>query len=86
MNFLQELLEKYQVRKTNAQKEAFLSWAQAQCKGMGYAARVEENKGSKLCRNLVAGDIEMPRWFSLPITIPAQKCRYPIWFSPRIFF
>ena len=58
MNFLQELLEKYQVRKTNAQKEAFLSWAQAQCKGMGYAARVEENKGSKFCRNLVAGDIE----------------------------
>lgn len=58
MNFLQELLEEYQVRKTKAQKEAFLSWAQAQCESMGYSARAEENKGSKLCRNLVVGDVE----------------------------
>ncbi|MBQ2976432.1 MAG: hypothetical protein IJE17_02985, partial [Clostridia bacterium] len=58
MNFLQELLEKYQVRKTKAQKDSFLSWAQEQCENMGYAARVEENKGSKLCRNLVVGDVE----------------------------
>ena len=58
MNFLQELLEKYQVRKTKAQKDSFLSWAQEQCENMGYAARVEENKGSKLCRNLVVGNVE----------------------------
>ena len=58
MNFLQELLEKYQMRKTKAQKNDFLSWAQTQCEDMGYAAQVEELKNSKICRNLIVGNPE----------------------------
>ena len=42
MHFLQELLEKYQVRKTKAEKDDFLSWAQMQCEGMGYTAQTEK--------------------------------------------
>lgn len=58
MNFLQELLEKYQVRKTTAQKDAFLAWAQSQSESMGYASQVEELKSTKKCRNLIVGHVE----------------------------
>ncbi|MBE5781750.1 MAG: M28 family peptidase [Clostridiales bacterium] len=58
MEILNELLEKYQVRRTKAQKTAFLEFAQEACAKRGYEARIEEYKGSRKSRNLVAGDPE----------------------------
>lgn len=58
MEILNELLEKYQVRRTKAQKAAFLQFAQEACAKRGYEARIEEHKGSRKSRNLVVGDPE----------------------------
>ena len=59
MKYLDTLLEKYQVRKTKAQKTAFLSWAQEEIRQMGYEPYVEEYKGDLYkCRNLIVGNPE----------------------------
>ena len=55
---LQEIVEKFPIRKTKKQKEAFLAWAKAQAQDMGYDARVEENGRGGAHRNLVVGDPE----------------------------
>ncbi|MBE5797118.1 MAG: M28 family peptidase [Clostridiales bacterium] len=55
MTILEQINEKFPIRRTDAQKEAFRKWALEQMAGMGYHARVEENdKGKHL--NVVAGD------------------------------
>ena len=46
----------FPVRKGRAQKDAFLKYAQAIVHKMGYACRVEENKGALTHRNLVVGE------------------------------
>lgn len=58
MAILQELLEKYQVRRTTQQKDAFLAFAQEKCKERGFESRIEELKGSRTSKNLIAGDPE----------------------------
>lgn len=59
MKYLDTILEKYQVRKTRAQKTAFLDWAQEEIRQMGYAPYVEEYKGDLYkCRNLIVGNPE----------------------------
>ena len=56
MKYLTELLEKYQVRRSNAQKAAFLSYVQNACKEMGYESKIEEHTGMMKSKNLIAGD------------------------------
>lgn len=59
MKYLDTILEKYQVRKTKAQKTAFLDWAKGAAEEMGYDARVEEyEKDAFKCRNLIVGNPE----------------------------
>ena len=55
MTRLQEIDRRFPIRKTREQKDAFLKYALAEARGMGYAARIEENKGH---RNLAVGDPE----------------------------
>lgn len=59
MKYLDAILEKYQIRKTKAQKTAFLDWAQQEIRQMGYEPYVEEYKGDLYkCRNLIVGNPE----------------------------
>ncbi len=56
MKYLDTLLKAYQVRKTKAQKTAFLAWAGAEIAAMGYEARVEEYDDTFKSRNLIVGN------------------------------
>lgn len=58
MHFLDELLQHHQVRRTRAQKTAFLEYAKNSCEKMGYSCQIEEHKGMPASRNLIVGDIE----------------------------
>ena len=50
-----EILEKYQVRKTRAQKTDFIEFATKRLGEMGYGCRIES--GSFKARNIVVGDV-----------------------------
>ncbi|MCH5287227.1 MAG: M28 family peptidase [Christensenellaceae bacterium] len=59
MSWLETLVEKFPVRKSAAQKEAFRQWMVFDAaKSLGYEARVEENSGFVKSRNVVVGDPE----------------------------
>ena len=58
MSYLETLVEKFPVRKSAAQKEAFRQWMVEQAPAMGYQARVEETTGIPTSRNVVIGDPE----------------------------
>ena len=49
-----EIFDKYQVRKTKAQKQKFRDYVLSYAKSQGYAARVE--KGGKKADNIIVGD------------------------------
>ena len=53
MSFLQEIVKQYPIRKSREEKDAFLKYAQAQARRMGYKATVSEDARH---RNFVAGD------------------------------
>ncbi|MBR1607106.1 MAG: M28 family peptidase [Clostridia bacterium] len=55
MSFLQEIVKQYPIRKSREQKDAFLRYAMAQARRMGYGARISEDARH---RNFVAGDPE----------------------------
>ena len=60
--YLETLLARYQVRRSRAQTENFLQYAQAVCHSLGYPCRVEESRQRLLTsRNLVAGEPEEAR-------------------------
>ncbi len=58
--FLDELLNKYQVRRSKKQKHAFAEYAEAASRGMGYSFRRESLKSRMggVSVNLIAGDPE----------------------------
>ena len=71
MTFLQEISSRYPIRKTEAQKDAFLKYALAAARKLGYAGRVEENGRH---RNFVAGDPEKAEIiFTAHYDTPANK-------------
>lgn len=55
MSLRKDLLEKYGIRKTKAQKSDFISYAESYAKGLGYSVKVE-GKGDSI-RNIVIGDV-----------------------------
>ena len=61
MSRLAEIVSRFPIRKKDDQKEAFLRQAQAWCRQMGYAAKVEAAGKNGRHKNLVAGDAEAAR-------------------------
>lgn len=51
-----EILEKYQIRKTKAQKNAFISFLQEKVGKMGYASKLEAGRRGSC--NIVVGDVD----------------------------
>lgn len=51
------LLEQYQIRKTQKQKQAFIDWSMEYAKEQGIEARVEESGTWIRSRNIVFGDV-----------------------------
>lgn len=59
MSHLETLVERFPVRKSGKQKEAFRQWlVSEQARALGYEARVEENGSVPTSRNVVIGDPE----------------------------
>ena len=57
MTICEQMTERFPVRKTAAQKQAFRQWLMGEIAQMGYTARIEENdKGRQ--QNIVVGDPE----------------------------
>lgn len=82
MNYLQQMNEQFPIRKNLEQKDAFLKWALAQAKAMGYTARVEENGRNGAHRNLVAGDPETAKavftaHYDTPAVMPFPNLMLP---------
>ena len=55
MSFIEQLNEKFPIRRKEEQKQAFRTWFIQQAEAMGFAARVEDVKGHQ---NVVVGDPE----------------------------
>lgn len=58
MSIIETLVEKFPVRKSKAQKEAFREWAVAYAQEQGYEAHVETARNIAKCHNVVIGDPE----------------------------
>lgn len=54
--FTQEVIKKYQTRKTRKQKNAFTEYLTGVCKRLGYDPRIE--KGQLGAKNIVVGDVD----------------------------
>lgn len=73
------VLERYEIRKSKRQKEAFRTWLCAELERMGYAPSVE----GKYSRNVVAGD---PNTAKLLLTAHYDTCAvlpFPNFITPR---
>lgn len=57
MDYLQAIDEQFPIRKTRAQKDAFLTWGRKSAAALGYTARVEPLGKHGQHRNLVIGDV-----------------------------
>lgn len=57
MDYLQMIDERFPIRKTRAQKDAFLTWGRETAASLGYTARVEPLGKRGQHRNLVMGDV-----------------------------
>lgn len=55
MDYMKELVQRFPVRKSKEQKQAFRAWALNEMTAMGYKAKVEVN-GALKHNNIVAGD------------------------------
>ena len=55
MSFIEQLNEKFPIRRSKEQKAAFRAWFMQQAEELGYSARVEDVKGHQ---NVVVGDPE----------------------------
>lgn len=55
------LLGRYEVRRTEKQKAAFISWACAYAEELGVSVAVEESSGVLRSRNIVFGDVDKAR-------------------------
>ena len=58
------LLGRYEVRRTEKQKAAFISWACAYAEDLGVSVAVEESGGVLRSRNIVFGDVDKARTIS----------------------
>lgn len=55
-DFFETIDQRFPIRKSRQQKDAFLKYAQAAAGKMGYHGKIEENKGALTHRNLVVGE------------------------------
>ena len=78
---MQEILEKHQIRKTNAQKTAFIDYITERLKKNGYDVTLDENKGMGVfkTRNIVVGNPE-----DAEVIIGAHYDTPPVSFMPNL--
>ncbi|MBP3494040.1 MAG: M28 family peptidase [Oscillospiraceae bacterium] len=81
-----ELLERFQIRKSNKQKQLFRDWLCRQLEQAGYAPAVEKHRGIYTSHNVVAGD---PDKAKVLVTAHYDTCAvlpFPNFITPRSLF
>lgn len=90
MAYIDLLIEKFPIRKTKAQKEAFRTWALEEAQKLGYSAQVEK-KGSS--NNVVIGDpdsaeVIITAHYDTPPVMPVPNfitpCNVPVYLVYQI--
>ena len=77
----QELLDRWQVRKTPRQKEAFRLWLCGVLEEAGYTPQVEQGRGN--CRNILAGDPEKAKLLLTAHYDTQPVLPFPNFITPR---
>ncbi len=77
------ILEKYQIRKSKKQKEAFRGWVLAWCEEHGYNAYVE--KGSFGAKNIVVGNIDSAKIVCTAHYDTCSVLPFPNFITPKNF-
>ena len=83
MKILDEILTRFPVRKSRAQKEAFRRWAVAQAEKQGWAAKVEPARLLGVNRNVVIGDPEGAEIIVTAHYDTAARMPLPNFITPR---
>ncbi len=81
-----EVLQRWEIRKSKKQKEAFRTWLCQQLTEVGYAPQVEKHKGLYTSHNVVAGD---PDKAKVLLTAHYDTCAvlpFPNFITPRNLF
>ncbi len=76
-----EILEKYQVRKSKAQKRAFAAYAERFCTDHGYSLKIE--KGAFGAENLVVGDVSRAKVVYTAHYDTASVLPFPNFITPK---
>lgn len=79
--FSREILARYQVRKTKAQKRAFAQYVNQKANEMGYVGRIE--KGSCGAENLVYGDVDRVEVIFTAHYDTAPRLPFPNFITPK---
>lgn len=82
--FTREIIEKYQVRKTKKQKNAFIEYLQGVCKKLGYEPRIEN--GQVGARNIVVGDVDSAKVIYTAHYDTAPVLPFPNLITPKNMF
>lgn len=93
MSIIETLVEKFPIRKSKAQKEAFRAWFIGWAQEQGYAAQTESVRNMAMCHNVVVGDPETAQvTFTAHYDTPAgmilpniiTPCNVPVWLLYQI--
>lgn len=79
-----EIFEKYQVRKTKKQKNAFIEYVEQRARELGYQCRVE--KGRFGAKNIVVGDPEQAKVLYTAHYDTCAVLPFPNFITPKNFF
>ena len=85
-NISREVLQRWEIRKSKKQKEAFRTWLCQQLTEVGYAPQVEKHKGLYTSHNVVTGD---PDKAKVLLTAHYDTCAvlpFPNFITPRNLF
>ena len=85
-NVSRQVLQKFEIRKSKQQKEAFRAWLCEQLAAAGYAPQEEKHKGLYTIHNVVAGD---PDKAKVLLTAHYDTCAvlpFPNFITPRSLF
>ncbi len=80
---INDIFEKYQIRKSNKQKTAFIDYTKEKAQEMGFDARVE--KGSFGARNIVVGDPDKAKVIYTAHYDTCARLPFPNFLTPKNF-
>ena len=79
------LMGEYEVRKTDAQKTAFITWVKERAQEMGYSCAVEESGKRMRTRNIVFGDLSRAKTLICAHYDTCPRMPFPNFLTPNFW-